>query len=137
MNCGAELTITNLALLSKHEGKLQKYCDHCKAEALKVKYTGRIIGTWKVISEDRPSMTCRCIACRHKIVLLRKHIRTLKKRPCPKCLKSRKRVDRDKIIYLLYCENYSYRAIGAYFGLSVSRVREIVDRAAYRFIPPD
>lgn len=136
LNCGAKSTITNINVLTKHPGKPQKWCRHCKADSLRVDYTGRVVGTWKVIDEDRKSMACRCFECRHPIVLLRKHIGTLEDRECPKCLKRRNTVDRNKIIYLLYYEGFSYRAIGEYYGLSVSTVKGIVDRVTSRYQHP-
>jgi hypothetical protein len=137
LNCGAKSTITNINVLAKNAGKPQMWCKHCKGDALRVSYVGRIIGTWKVIDEEKESMTCRCLKCRHRIVLLRKHIGTLKKRKCPKCLERKKKVDRNKIIFLLFDEGFSYKAIGQYYGLSVATVKGIVERVAMRYEGPE
>lgn len=136
LNCGAKSTITNINVLTKRTDRPQMWCEHCKGNSLRVSYVGRIVGTWKVIDEEKESMTCRCLKCRHQIVLLRKHIGTLKKRKCPECLERKKKVDRNKIIFLLFDEGFSYKAIGEYFGLSVATVKEIVQRVAVRYEGP-
>ena len=136
LNCGAKSTIRNLNVLTRHRGKPQMWCEHCKWDSLRVDYTGRQVGTWKVIDDEKESMTCKCLKCGHRIVLPRKHIGSLKKRPCPKCLERRKKVDRNKIIFLLFYEGYSYRAIGEYFKLSAGTVKEIVVRVAERYERP-
>jgi len=137
LNCGAKSTISNINVLTERADKPQMWCRHCKTDSLRVDYTGRKVGTWKVIDEDKESMTCRCLKCRHQIVLPRKHIGTLKNRKCPKCLERRKKVDRNKIIFLLFDEGYSYRAIGEYYHLSVATVKEIVERVALRYEGPE
>jgi Zn finger protein HypA/HybF involved in hydrogenase expression len=136
LNCGAMSTVRELSRLTTHKGKPQKWCEYCKGDALRVDYTGRVVGTWEVTKDEKESMTCKCIKCGDRIVLPRKHINTLKKRLCPKCLKDRKKVDRNKIMYVLFYKGYSYKSIGEYYGITVSSVKEVVDRLATQYEGP-
>jgi len=136
LNCGAKLTISGISALNPDHNKPQMWCKHCIGESLRISYVGREVGTWKVIDEEKESMTCQCVECGHQIVLLRKHIPTLKGRKCRECLEERKKVDRDKIIYILFDEGYSYKAIGEYFGLHISSVKDVVLKVGPRYEPP-
>ncbi len=136
LNCGAKSTIKDITVLNKRPGKPQMWCRHCKGDSLRFDYTGDEVGTWRVIDDRKESMTCSCLKCKYQIVLLRKHIGTLKKRKCPACLENSRKVDRDKIMFLLHNKGYSYKAIGEYFRLSGPIVKDIVNRTARGYVGP-
>jgi len=136
LNCGAVWTINRLKALRIHHGKPAICCKHCRGDSVRIDHTGREIGTWKIIDEEKESMTCKCLKCKHKIVLLRKHIGRLNIRKCSKCLENQKKVDRNKAILILHKAGYSYKAIGKYFRLPGPTVRAIAIRTAKRHEGP-
>jgi hypothetical protein len=137
LNCGAMSVITNLNQLTAQRNRPQLRCRHCVGESLSVRYLGRQIGAWEIVDEDRKWMTCMCLECGNRIVMRRNNISAVASRKCRACFERRRKVDKNKIIYILSRAGYSYNAIAEYFEMNPGTVMYIAGKVAKRYEAPE